>query len=182
MDKGKAINRFLDRVDQFPQIVLVTYKEIGDLFGEEVTTALTEMEHSSKENRICSDCGGVCCSDIGCELYAAQFGGCPIYAYRPIACRLHFCHRFDALYRSLIIELRDVFVGCFRAVDFSDSLNLRSLDSPPLKEACPEFVAAVGSYVNAVREGKLSADQATQTIHREAENYRNYRADRKATV
>jgi len=124
----------------------------------------------------------VCCGDIGCELYAAQFGQCPIYAYRPIACRLHFCHRFDALHRALIIELRDVFVGCYRAVDFSDSSNLRSLDAPPLKDVCPEFVAAVGSCVNAVREGRLSPDHAAQTISREAENYRNHRTATRATV
>lgn len=182
MDKGKAINTFLDRVDQFAQIVLVTDKEIDDLFGEEVTTALTELEHFGKENHICSDCEGLCCSDIECELYAAQFGHCPIYPYRPIACRLHFCHRFDALHRSIIIELRDVFVGCFRAMDFSNSPNLRSLDSPPLKDVCSEFVAEVNLSVNSVRDGKLSPEHAIETIRREAEKHRNLSLTRRAGI
>ncbi len=174
MDKARAINTFLERVDRFSQIALITDKEMENIFGEEVTMVLTQMEHFMTENRTCSDCGGVCCRDIGCELYAAQFGRCPIYEYRPIACRMHFCHRLDDPYRPLIIELRDVFVGCHSAMDFSDNSNLRSLDSPPLGEVCPEFVAAVRSYTDLVRNGKLRPDHAAQTVCGEAERYRGH--------
>jgi hypothetical protein len=176
MDKGKAIDRFLGRVDQFSQIALITSQEVEHLFGVEVTRALAELEHFMTENRICADCGGVCCRDIGCELYASQFGRCPIHEYRPIACRMHFCHRLDDPYRSIIIELRDVFAGCYRAIDFWDSPNLRSLDSPPFAEVCPQFVASVSSWVNAVREARLAPDRAAQMLCREAESYRRHRA------
>jgi hypothetical protein len=178
MDKGKAIDRFLRRVDQFSQVALITGEEVEHLFGEEVTRALLQLEHFLTENRICSDCGGVCCRDIGCELYASQFGRCPIHEYRPIACRLHFCSRLDDPYRSAIIELRDVFVGCYGAIDLWDSPNLKSLDSPPFAEVCPQFVAGVSSWVNAVREGRLAPDRAGQMLCREAESYRRGRAGR----
>jgi hypothetical protein len=178
MDKGKAIDRFLGRVDQFSQVALITSEEMERLFGEEVAQALAQLEHFLTENRICPDCGGACCRDIGCELYASQFGQCPIHEYRPIACRLHFCHRLDDPYRPLIIELRDVFVGCYRAIDLWDSPNLKSLDSPPFAEVCPQFVAGVSSWVNAVREGRLAPDRAGQLLCREAEGYRRGRASR----
>lgn len=182
MDKARAISAFLDRVDRFSQIVLITDKEMENLFGEELTMVLTELQHFMAENQTCSDCGGSCCKDIGCELYAAQFGRCPIYEYRPVACRLHFCHRLDDPYRPLIIELRDVFIGCHHAMDFSDSSNLRSLDSPPLADVCPEFVEAVRSYTDLVRNGKLDPDHTAQRICEEAEKYRGYCTARKATV
>jgi hypothetical protein len=178
MDKGKAIDRFLGRVDQFSQVALITSEEMERLFGEEVAQALAQLEHFLTENRICPDCGGACCRDIRCELYASQFGQCPIHEYRPIACRLHFCHRLDDPYRPLIIELRDVFVGCYRAIDLWDSPNLKSLDSPPFAEVCPQFVAGVSSWVNAVREGRLAPDRAGQLLCREAEGYRRGRASR----
>lgn len=176
MDKARAIDQFLGRVDQFSQIALVTYEELSHLFGEEVAQALAQLEHYSAENRTCADCGGTCCRDIGCELYAAQFAQCPIHGFRPIACRMHFCPRLDDPYRSVIIELRDVFVGCYRAIDFWDSANLRSLDSPPFGEVCPQFVAAIVPCIKGVREGWLAPGPAAQMLCREAADYRRYRA------
>lgn len=174
MDKARAITTFVERVEHFSQIVLITDKEIENLFGEEVSMVLTELERFMTQNRGCFDCGGACCNDIGCELYAPQYGRCPIYEYRPVACRLHFCHRLDDPYRPLIIELRDVFVGCHDAMDFSDCSNLRSLDSPPLGDGCPEFVAAVSPYTVLVRNGSLDPDYAAQKICREVERYRGH--------
>ena len=173
MNKAKAFRNFLNQVNQFAQIVLVTDEEVRHLFGEEVTMAVAKLEHFSKEEQICSGCGGICCNDIGCEIYAPQFSQCPIYAYRPLVCRLHFCHRFDAMYRSMVIDLRDVFVDCFRAMNSQDNQKLRSLDSPPLGEACPEFITAVGPWVEAVRDGRLEPDHVIELICREAEKYRN---------
>jgi hypothetical protein len=72
--------------------------------------------------------------------------------------------------------LRDVFVGCYRAIDFWHDPNLKSLDSPPFAEACPQFVAGVSSWVNAVREGRLAPDHAAKMLCREAESYRRHRA------
>ena len=171
MDKGKAISDFLERVDRFPQMVLVTDEEVKELFGEEVSTALAELERFGRQESLCAGCGGTCCRDIGCELYASWLSLCPIYHFRPLACRFHFCHRFDALHKSLVIELRDIFLGCYMAVDFRDSANLRSLDCPPLAGVCPELVAALSPWIEAVREGSLDPERALEVIRREAERY-----------
>lgn len=175
MDKGKAISGFLERVDRFPQMVLVTDEEVKELFGEGVAAALAKLEHYQRDEELCAGCGGTCCGDIGCELYASQFSVCPIYDFRPLACRFHFCHRFDALDKSLIIQLRDVFLGCFMAVDFSDSANLRSLDCPPLAGVCPELVAALSPWVEMVRDGSLAPERAAEAMCRQAEKYRSTR-------
>ena len=173
MDKGKATDRFLKRVDRFSQMPLITGEEVASLFGEEVTQALAQLEHFTAENRICAECGGVCCRDIGCELYASQFGQCPIHEFRPIVCRFHFCQRFDGAGKSLIVELRDIFLGCLTAVDFRDSASLRSLDIPPLAEFCPELIAAVCPWVQAVRDGRLDPRQGANLVLQEAAEYHN---------
>jgi hypothetical protein len=171
MDKGKAISNFLSRVDQFGQLLLVTDREVEKLFGEEVVAVLEELDHLNQEGGVCSSCGGDCCRDMGCELYAPMFKRCPIYDLRPIICRLHFCHRFDAEGKSLVIELRDIFFGCFRAVDFWDSANLRSLDVPPLSGASPELTAALLPTMAAVRQGSLDPEPAAELIRRQAKDY-----------
>lgn len=176
MDKGRAISQFLERVDTFQQIVLITEEEVGRLFGEEVMTALARMERLACEHLLCSDCRGKCCEDIGCEVFAPQFRQCPIHTCRPIACRLHFCHKFDIPCKSTIIALRDIFVGCYQAVDIWNSRNIASLDSPPLSSHCPEFVEAIASLVASVREGNATPEAAAKLIMREALRYRQVKA------
>jgi len=171
MYKGKAISRFLSLVDEFGQLLLVTDEEVEKLFGEEVVAALAELGHFDREGGICSSCGGDCCRDMGCELYTTLFKRCPIYDLRPIICRLHFCHRFDAGGKSLVIELRDLFFGCFRAVDFWDSGNLRSLDVPPLAGAPPELMSALLPIMTAVQQGSLDPERAAELIRCQARDY-----------
>jgi hypothetical protein len=181
MDRGKAISNFLSRVDEFGQLLLVTDEEVVKLFGEEVVAALAELDRFNLTDGICSNCGGDCCHDMGCELFAPMFKRCPIYDLRPIICRLHFCHRFDAEGKSLVIELRDIFFGCFRAVDFWDSTNLRSLDVPPLAGASPELMAALSPTVAAARQGNLDPEHAAQLICRQAKDYHSkYLSNKKA--
>jgi hypothetical protein len=177
MDKGKAIDRFLSRADQLGQLLLVSNDEVEKLLGEEVAAALAEMESFSHEQQLCSQCGGDCCRDIGCELYAPQFSQCPIQDLRPLVCRLHFCHRFDAAYKSLVMELRDVFLGCFQAVDLWDGSYLKWLDVPPLAGASPELISTLSHWVEKVRDGTLDPGQAVELIRREAEEYRSRYSD-----
>ena len=105
MDKDKAIKSVLRHADEFAHLSLITDSELLKLYGEEVVAAITGLERSGQQEDVCLRCGGQCCRDIGCELYAPQFDQCPIYEFRPIACRLHFCHRFDAAGRSLVLAL-----------------------------------------------------------------------------
>jgi len=172
MDKGKAISQFLERVDTYGQIILVTEKEVADLFGEELMMVLGQLESYAHENQLCADCGGQCCDDIGCELFATQFARCPIYFLRPIACRLHFCHKFDSEHKATIIELRDVFFGCYKAVDFSASPNIASLDTPPFTSHSSELIARVIPLVAAVRHGNSAPDEVVRLLMKEVDRYR----------
>jgi len=174
MDKAGAITRFLERVDRFPQVLLVTDEEIVELFGTHVAAVLSKLERHGEETRSCTECGGDCCRDIGCELYAPEFGQCPIHDVRPIVCRFHFCHRFDSARKELIVGLRDIFLGCFRAVDMWDSPNLRSMDVPPLAEFCPDLVNVAVPIVQAVRQHRLDPQKAQEAIGREARAFREH--------
>jgi len=176
MDKGKVISQFLERVDAYPQIVLVTQNEVEELFGKETVEALTELESFAHRHRLCADCGGKCCEDIGCELFAPQFGQCPIHSCRPIACRLHFCQKFDSPHKSTIIDLRDIFLGCYRAVDIWCSPNIASMDAPPLASHCSEFIAAVTPLVESVRYRNADPQDAANLIMKEASDYRRRKA------
>jgi len=171
MDRGKAISNFLSLVDRFGQLLLITDEEVEKLFGEEVVAALAELDRFDLENGICSSCGGDCCRDMGCELYTPMFKRCPLYDLRPIICRLHFCHRFDAAGKSLVIELRDIFFGCFRAMDLWDSASSRSLDVPPLAGASPELIAALSPTMAAMQQGSLDPESAAELIRRQAKDY-----------
>lgn len=171
MDIEKAINHFLSNVGRFTQLLLVSDGELEELFGGEVTEALAELERLDREEQVCWHCGGRCCRDIGCELYDSRFSQCPIYDFRPIACRLHFCHRFDVAGRSLVLALRDIFLGSLMAVELGDSVVLRLLDSLPLAGVSPELVAAISPWVAAVRQDNLAPERARGLIWQEAEKY-----------
>jgi hypothetical protein len=176
MDKGKAISRFMDRVDRFSQIDLITDQEMRDLFGEEIMELLGQLELLGREERLCELCGGKCCADIGCELFSSHFGQCPIHSCRPIACRLHFCYSFDNPYKSAIIDLRDVFFGCFRGLDLQGSANIGSLDMPPFNSRCSGFLAAVAPLIESVRQGKAVPQNAAKEILKEAYRFRDISA------
>jgi hypothetical protein len=180
MDKGGAISRFLERVDTYGQIILITGNEVRELFGEEMMAALNRLESFAEEQRLCADCGGRCCDDIGCELFVSRFGQCPIHSFRPIACRLHFCQRFDNPYKSAIIELRDVFLGCYSAIDLWYSPNIASMDAPPFTPYCPEFISAVAPLVEAVRAGSAAPQDMAHLIMKQASKYRDARITRAA--
>jgi hypothetical protein len=172
IDKDKAIESFLRHAGELVHLSLVTDSGLLKLYGEEVVTAIAELERSDREGDVCLRCGGQCCRDIGCELYAPQFHQCPIYEFRPIACRLHFCHRFDAADRSLVLSLRDIFLDSLTAVESRTGEAFTALDSPPLAGYLPEFVAAVVPRIDEVRCGLLSPEYARRLILKEARKCR----------
>jgi len=168
MDSGYAIDSFLRQVDRFSQVVFVDRDRIHRLFGEEVVETLEKLETFANRKQICNDCGGLCCRDVGCELYAPQFTTCPVHQIRPIVCRFHFCHRFDVLDKPAVIELRDIFLGCYMALDNWGHDNLRALDIPPLAGIIPEFAHLVAPWMEKVRAGQADAKTVAGRIYTEA--------------
>lgn len=132
MNKEKAIRSFLAHVEQLRRLPLITGSEMTDLFGEEVTGALAELDYHNQKERVCLDCKNRCCQTIDCEFYAQQFSRCPIHDFRPVLCRLHFCHRFHISGNSLIEELGNIFLDSLLAVERYNARIARMFDNPPL--------------------------------------------------
>ena len=174
LDETRAIATFMKTVGRFAQVALLTDGEVRELFGEEATEALLTFDRFSDENGICASCGGVCCREIGCEVYSPLFQKCPIHATRPLLCRFHFCHRFDALDKTLVVALRDIFLACYTADQISSGTIAKSMSVPPLEVACPTLVANIQPLVDAVREGKLDSQDGLELIRKEVIRYRSH--------
>jgi len=171
MNLQKAITTFVERADHLARLYLVTDSELLQLYGEEVIAAVSELDRFDREEGICLRCGGQCCRDIGCELYAPQFNQCPIYEFRPIACRLHFCHLFNAADNSPALALRDVFLGSLSAEEVRTGEFLTSLDVPPIGRCMPDFIAMVAPWIDEVKQGSFPTECALKLIREEAEKY-----------
>lgn len=172
MDKKRAIENFLEHVEYLDRLPLITDGEMDGLFGEEVSAAVAGLNNYNQAKEICMNCESRCCQATGCELYAAQFERCPIHDFRPVVCRLHFCHRFYDAGSSLLKELGDIFFDSLLAADRDGSTKVRLFDSPPLARCSPDLIAVTSPWVEAVREGSLSPEYAGELIRREAEKYR----------
>lgn len=182
MNKKKAVARFMEHVEQLSRLPLITDSEMYELYGEEVAKAVAEMDRANREEQICLNCQNRCCLGCGCELYAPQFGQCPINDFRPVLCRLHFCHRFDAAGRSIIIQLGDIFFESLSTAEQAGSDKVRLFESPPLAEHAPGLTTATADWVNAVRRGSLDPEHARKLINQEAEKYQTPRVHSGAPV
>lgn len=171
MDKEKSINSFLENVERLYQLPLITNSEMNELFGEEVAAALAQLNRYNHENQICLRCQNRCCQASGCELYAPQFKQCPIQDFRPVVCRLHFCHSFHIQGNSIVEELGDIFFDSLLTADCLGSAKVRLFDSPPLAICAPDLVGATSHWVDAVREGSLNPEYAEKLVLHEAKKY-----------
>jgi hypothetical protein len=171
MDKEKAVNDFLQHVDWLVHLPLITDSEIGWLYGEEMAAAVAKLDSFNRQEKMCEHCQSRCCPACGCELYAPQFSQCPIYDFRPVVCRLHFCHQFNGAQSSLIRELTDIFFDSLATLERQGNTQVRLFDCPPLTRTVPDLVAVVSPWVNAVREGGLNPEYATKLIHQQAQEY-----------
>ena len=174
VDETRAIATFMGVVGRFAQVALLTDEEVRELFGADTAATLAAFDRYSEENGLCASCGGVCCSEIGCELYSPRFRQCPIHDTRPLLCRFHFCHRFDAVGKTLVIELRDIFMACYTADQISRGKIATSMSVPPLEAACPILMANVQPLMDAVREGRLDPQDGVQLIRKEIDRYRRH--------
>jgi hypothetical protein len=174
VDETRAIATFMGVVGRFAQVALLTDEEVRELFGTDTAAALAAFDRYSEENRLCASCGGVCCSEIGCEVYSPRFEECPIHATRPLLCRFHFCHRFDVVDKTLVIALRDIFLACYTADQITSGTIARSMSVPPLETACPALVANIEPLVEAVRNGRVTPQEGAGLIRMEVEHYRSH--------
>ena len=137
-----------------------------------MSEALAKLNRYNREKQICSQCQKRCCQASGCELYAPQFSQCPIQDFRPVVCRLHFCHSFHIQGNSLVEELSDIFFDCLLAADRYGSTKVRLFDSPPLAICAPDLIETTSHWVNAVREGRIDPEYAEKLVLHAAKKYR----------
>ena len=182
IDKQRAIDIFLTRIGGLSRLPLVTDDEIAGLYGDEVAATLAELDRANHAGRTCRDCAGKCCHACGCELYSERFDWCPIHAYRPVVCRLHFCHRFEAAGSRAVTELCDVFFDGLLAAEGRRAESrgdvrlgdetVRLFDSPPLAKNAPRLTVAASGWMNALDEGTLSPKRVAGLLRREAARFR----------
>ena len=182
MDKNKAVANFLKHVEQLPRLPLISDSEMYQLYGDEVAAAVAEMDRINQEEQLCLNCQNRCCLACGCELYAPQFGQCPIYDYRPVLCRLHFCHRFNAASRSIVVELGDIFFDSLMAAEQAGSDKVRLFESPPLARHAAGLIEATAPLADAVRSNSLDPEHAKRLINQEAEKYQTPGIDSVSTA
>lgn len=172
MDKDRAVQAFMDNIDRMVRLPLITDAEMAQLYGEEVVAVVAALGRTNTAMRLCDDCQSRCCHAIRCELYAEQFGQCPIHDLRPPICRLHFCHRFFPVDDTPLKDLSDVFFDSLLTAQKVSHNRLPLFDTPPLSRCCPDLVNAVSPLVSAVREGRVTAADALARIREQAQDYR----------
>ena len=182
MNKERAVASFLEHVEQLSRLPLITDSEMDKLYGEEVAAAVAEMDRVNQEEQICLQCQSRCCPVCGCELYAPQFVQCPIYSYRPVLCRLHFCHRFNEAGRSVVMELGDIFFDSLLAAEQAGSDKVRLFESPPLVRHATGLITATAPLVDAVMSNNLDPEHARRLINQEAEKYQTPHIHSTSTV
>jgi hypothetical protein len=171
VDQEKAINRFVEHVEDLPNLPLVTDLEMKELYGEEVATALEKMNRLIWEKQLCLQCDSICCQEYGCEFYAPQFGQCPIFDLRPIVCRFHFCEKFQVVGGSTIKELSEIFLYSIHAAGRCGSTRGRFFDPPPLGKVAPQLVESISPWVNAVRTGRLNHRDGRKRVREQVTQY-----------
>jgi len=172
MNKKAAISRFNEYISRLSRLPLITDDEMNELFGEEVAAALVRLSILDRKERLCSSCLDKCCRIIKCELFTSRFEQCPIHELRPALCRLHYCRAFGPEHDAIIKELGDIFFDSLAEAQHRGSARVDWFDSPPLAAACPELVKAASQWVEAVANGTLDHQRASQMIREEAEKHR----------
>jgi len=172
MEKTKAIQTFLECVEQLIRLPLITDTEMDTLYGKEMMEVLQGLARLNEKEQLCQNCQNRCCPAVRCELYAPQFKRCPIYEFRPPICRLHYCHRFFTDGDSLLKDMSDIFFDSLLTADRLGSNKVRFFDTPPLTNCCPDLITATSQLINSVREGNLDPEEATRLIRQIAEAFR----------
>jgi hypothetical protein len=172
LDKPKAIEIFLERVEQLTHLPFITDDEMNTLYGEEMPAVLDKLARINDDNRFCQDCQSRCCPAVRCEFYAPQFKSCPIFELRPPICRLHYCHRFFTDHDTLLKDMSDIFFDSLIKADSLRSNKVKFFDAPPLIHCCPELIESTRHWIESVRNGTLDVEEARSLIMQETEKFR----------
>lgn len=163
-DINLAVVNFLQHFESLAFLPLIADSEMGLLFGDEVTAALSELERYNQQENLCHTCRGRCCTLVKCEFYLPLLSRCPVHHLRPLLCRLHFCHQFAPPYQELVKAVGDIFLESVIAGERINRVKARLLDSPPLSKLAPQMVSGVKPFLTAFSDGRLNESAALESI------------------
>jgi hypothetical protein len=180
MKMERATQSLWRSIEQLPHLPFVIDKELEEGLEPQIVQALKLLDVLNLTERICSQCGGKCCHEMGCELFTRELGCCPISDYRPLLCRFHYCEKFGAEHEVLIKWLRDLFVSATshgeagsRAITALE-LNMLLFRACRASEApCPQLVENLRQIVATARSGDISWQEAKEQLGKEVETYRS---------
>ena len=171
-------------LEGLPHLPFVTDEELELGLPPDVIRALDFLDCINKAQSICSRCGGKCCHEMGCELYAPEMGGCPIACYRPVLCRFHYCERFGHEHEGLVKGLRDLLLSAASHPEETSreasALELNVLlyrASRKPEDPCPQLVEDMHRIMDAARRGEMGWQQAKEKLTRGVETHRTRAAD-----
>jgi hypothetical protein len=167
-----AVRRFLQNVDSLTRLPLISDADYLLLLGPGVVEASAVMSRINGAKNLCADCPKRCCPLVKCELYDTRFSRCPIFEYRPLVCRMHYCDRFVQEDRSFIGEFADVYLNALIEAKVHGSRKVDLVDSPPFSRYAHELLEALRPALEAFREGRLEEKVALEAMRAEAERFR----------
>ena len=172
MDRQQAIASFEKNAKNLVRLPFVENREMEQLYGEEFARTLEKLNRLGREEQVCLDCPICCCAEHSCEFYAPQFNQCPIFDFRPVICRVHFCERFKIADKSIITEVSEIFLYGTHILAASGSARSIYFNPPPFAEAIPGLISSISPWVSKVRAGKINSQYGRRGIHREVSEYR----------
>lgn len=184
MNQQRAVTSFCRNSKRFPRLPFITDEELSVLFGPEVARSLLEFNGLNQERRICFTCGGECCEQMRCEIFAPEFEGCPIHEYRPFLCRFHFCPQFAPEMQAQARALRDICLESASRLETAHpaypalELNLllyRSCQRP--EDKLPEPLLELRRIMVAAETRSLSWEEARARLREKVETYRERAED-----
>jgi hypothetical protein len=150
---------------------LISDSEMMRLFGEEVASALAELELFNRQEQLCPRCKGGCCRLVHCELFLPEMDCCPLHQYRPVLCRMHFCTKYSLTYPRLVKEIGDIYLESLITAEKAGCKTVALFDCPPLKKAAPAMVELVSRSLADFREGRASKTAVLESVGIELERH-----------
>jgi hypothetical protein len=171
LDTKKAVQCFLGHFESLSRLPFIADSEMEQLFGQEVRYGLIELDHLDSQKQFCRNCRNRCCRLVDCEIYSEDLSSCPVYHFRPVLCRMHYCNAFALELPLLIRELGDIYLDSLLAAQLIDGRKALLLDSPPLHPHSPDLIRQINTKLT---ESKFDLSTASSLIQSAVKKYRSF--------
>jgi hypothetical protein len=166
-----AVRSFRQNVESLTRLPLLSEADFARLLGGEVVGACQAMSELNQEKRLCADCPKRCCPLVKCELYDTRFSQCPIFEFRPLICRLHYCDRFVLEDPSFIREFADIYVNGLIEAKMEGCQKINLFDSPPLARYALPFLKQIEPVLEDFRRSRIEEKTCLALLREEAEKF-----------